>query len=66
MDRMYVRTTIENLEREWELHPQKFANNPAHKNCFLNFTQAIERLKLELNKLDLEEAKAGSPGTGSL
>ncbi len=52
MDRMYLKTTIESLEREMSLHPLKFATNPAHQNCLPNFEQAINKLKLELAKLE--------------
>jgi hypothetical protein len=52
---MYLKTTIENLEREMSLHPVKFANNPCHQNCQPNFEQAIAKLKLELAKLEPEE-----------
>ena len=52
MDRMYLITTIENLEREKSLHAAKFADNPAHQNCLPNFEQAIAKLSAEIEKLD--------------
>lgn len=54
MDRMYLKTTIENLEKEKQLHPLKFGKNPAHQNCLPNFDQAIARLQTELNKFETE------------
>jgi hypothetical protein len=53
---MYLKHTIEHLENERSLHDTKFAGNSAHANCLPNFDQAIERLKKELAKLDLEQA----------
>ena len=54
MDRMYLKSTIENLENERSIHDNKFAANAAHKNCLPNFDSAIEKLKKELVKLELE------------
>lgn len=54
MDRMYLKGTIEHLEREKAAHPQKFGANPVHQNCMPNFDAAIGRLKAELEKLELE------------
>ena len=52
MDRMYLLTTMENLEREKSVHAEKFGNNSAHANCIPNFEQAIEKLAAELEKLE--------------
>ena len=54
MDRMYLKNTMEQLERERSVHDKKFADNPAHTKCLPNFDSAIEKLKKELDKLDLE------------
>ena len=56
IDRMYIKSTIENLESEKSVHDKKYADNPAHKNCLPNFDRAIDQLKQELAKLD--EAKS--------
>jgi len=55
---MYLKSTIENLDHERSIHDKKFAANAAHKNCLPNFDSAIEKLKKELVKLELE---LGSP-----
>ncbi len=52
MDRMYLLTTMENLEKEKSVHATKFADNAAHENCLPNFEQAIAKLALELEKLE--------------
>lgn len=52
IDRMYIKNTIENLEAERAVHDEKYANNPAHKNCLPNFDLAIAKLKGELAKLE--------------
>ena len=56
MDRMYLKNTIEHLERERSAHDEKYAANPAHKNCLPNFDAAIDKLKKELAKLESEQA----------
>jgi len=58
MDRMYVKQTIEHLESERSIHDKKYADNPAHKNCLPNFDMAIDRLKKELDKIELEQPKS--------
>lgn len=50
---MYLLTTMENLEREKNLHSEKFGSNATHANCLPNFEQAIAKLAAELEKLDL-------------
>jgi hypothetical protein len=57
---MYLKQTIEHLERERSVHDTKYADNSAHANCLPNFDQAIERLKKELAKLELEQATPAS------
>ncbi len=52
MDRMYLTTSIENLEREKAAHATKFGDNAAHANCMPNFEQAIAKLAAELEKLE--------------
>ena len=55
MDRMYLKNTIEHLERERAAHDQKYAENPAHTKCLPNFDAAIDKLKKELAKLESEQ-----------
>ena len=52
MDRMYLMTTMQNLEHEKSAHATKFADNPAHANCLPNFELAIAKLAAELEKLE--------------
>jgi hypothetical protein len=52
MDRMYLITTMQNLEREKSVHATKFADNAAHANCLPNFELAIAKLAAELEKLE--------------
>jgi hypothetical protein len=52
VDRMYLLTTMENLEKEKNLHAEKFGGNPIHANCLPNFEQAIAKLGAELEKLE--------------
>ncbi len=52
MDRMYLLTTMQNLEREKSVHAVKFGDNPAHANCMPNFDTAIAKLAAELEKLE--------------
>jgi len=58
MDRMYLKTTIENLQTERNGHDKKYADNPAHKNCLPNFDAAINKLQQELVKLEEQEQSA--------
>jgi hypothetical protein len=53
VDRAFLKMTIENLERELSVHAEKFGNNAVHANCVPNFEQAIARLQIELNKLEI-------------
>ena len=52
MDRQYIKNALEMLEKEKAVHNEKFARNDRHANCLPNFERAIEKLKLELNKLE--------------
>jgi len=60
MDRMYLKQTIEHLERERAAHGTKYAENPVHSNCLPNFDLAIDRLKKELAKLEEEQGAPAS------
>lgn len=62
MDKQYIKAAIENIERERQVHNQKFASNVAHKNCLQNFDAALQRLGTELEKLAAEDA---SPAVNS-
>ena len=54
MDRMYLKNTLEQLQREKEAHPTKFGDNPVHSKCLPNFEAAIEKLQKELDKFNEE------------
>jgi len=56
MDREYINRTIDNLQREREVHDKKFAGNPVHQNCLPRFDQAIANLRKELEKLEAKPA----------
>jgi hypothetical protein len=57
MDRMYLQQAIDKLDRERQVHDQKFANNQAHRNCLPRFDQALAKLREELCKLEREEGE---------
>lgn len=59
MDRMYLKTILDQLEREKVNHPHKFGDNPVHAKCLPNFNQAIDKLRKELEKLG-EDASGSS------
>ncbi len=54
MDRHFLKTTIEKIEKEKSEHSQKYANHPSHQNCLPNFDQALASLQAELDKLEHE------------
>lgn len=54
MDRMYLKNTLEQLQREKDAHDTKFADNPVHAKCMPNFDTAIEKLQKELDKCNEE------------
>ena len=60
MDRYYLKTTMEKIEKEKSEHPQKFGDHPVHQNCMPNFDQAIASLQAELDKLDREQPQPSS------
>ena len=54
MDRMYLKNTLEQLQREKDAHATKFGDNPVHSKCLPNFQTAIEKLQKELEKFNEE------------
>jgi hypothetical protein len=60
MDRNYLKTTMEKIEKEKSEHAQKFGSHPVHQNCMPNFDQALGSLQAELNKLDREQPQAAA------
>lgn len=54
MDRMYLKNTLGQLQREKDEHGTKYGDNPVHAKCLPNFDAAIDKLQKELDKLELE------------
>lgn len=63
MDRMYLRNTLEQLQREKDAHGAKFGDNPVHAKCLPNFDTAIEKLQKELDKFNEENPLPASPAS---
>lgn len=63
MDRMYLRNTLEQLQREKDAHGTKFGDNPVHAKCLPNFDTAIEKLQKELDKFNEENPLPASPAS---
>lgn len=59
MDRMYLKNSIEQLQREKDSHESKFGDNPVHSKCLPNFDLAIDRLQKELDKFNEENSTSG-------
>lgn len=62
MDRMYLKNTLELLQREKDAHGTKFGDNPVHSNCLPNFEAAITKLQKELDKFNEENSLPGAGG----
>jgi hypothetical protein len=56
---MYLKNTLEQLQREKDAHDTKFGDNPVHANCIPNFDTAIAKLQKELDKFSDENPIAG-------
>ncbi|HEY9731509.1 MAG TPA: hypothetical protein V6C89_06330 [Drouetiella sp.] len=59
MDRMYLKNTLEQLQREKDAHDTKFGDNPVHAKCLPNFDTAIAKLQKELDKFNEENPVQG-------
>lgn len=57
MDRMMLKASIERIENERQIHDEKFANNPVHKDCLPRFDKVLSNLKADLNKVEAEAEK---------
>ncbi len=56
IDKLYLQNLIDRIVHEMEIHDQKFADNPVHKDCLPRFKMTIEKLKAELTKEELLKA----------
>lgn len=57
MDRMMLKAAIERIENERQVHDEKFANSPVHKDCLPRFDKVLSNLKSDLEKVDAETEK---------
>jgi hypothetical protein len=52
IDKLYLQNLIEKIEHEMKIHDQKFADNPAHKDCLPRFEMTLAKLQAEITKED--------------
>lgn len=57
VDKMLLKNAIQKIEAEKKVHDQKFASNPAHKECLPRFDKVLTNLKADLEK---EEQTGGT------
>jgi hypothetical protein len=50
MDKTYLKTVLDKLERMKAVHSEKFSDNPQHANCDGRFDKAIDNLKDEMGE----------------
>lgn len=63
MDRYYLLDIIRRIKHDRDQHDQKFATNPAHKNCLPRFETVIGNLEKELAALPRSSGQESSaPG----
>jgi hypothetical protein len=56
IDKLYLQNLIEKIEHEMNIHDQKFAGNPAHKDCLPRFKATLEKLRAEIMKEDIAKS----------
>ncbi|MFN8654854.1 MAG: hypothetical protein U0105_00830 [Candidatus Obscuribacterales bacterium] len=64
MDRYYLLDIIRRITLERDQHDQKFATNPAHKDCLPRFETAIGNLEKELAALPQSSSADSAAGEG--
>lgn len=64
MDRYYLLDIIRRITLERDQHDQKFAANPAHKDCLPRFETAIGNLEKELAALPQSSSADSAAGEG--